>query len=86
MDGGRGWVVDGNRKDSRATAPSKDKPVPCGYLLSAEFFSFFFQLDPTKAWIGLRAPNACIHVYIIMHVHNGIKAKEPVVRSGLVLS
>lgn len=42
-EGEGGWADD-NRRDSRATAPSKDKPAPCGYLLSPELF-FFFSLS-----------------------------------------
>lgn len=40
-DGQGGGGLDNKRKDSRATAPSKDNTVPCGYLLSPEFFPFF---------------------------------------------
>lgn len=46
MGGGRGEEGD-KRRDSRATAPSKDNTVPCGYQLSPEFFSFFL-VGPDK--------------------------------------
>lgn len=43
-----GWGKgDDKRRDSRATAPSKDNTVPCGYLLSPEFLFFFLLSSQT---------------------------------------
>ncbi len=66
--------MDDKRRDSRATAPSKDNTVPCGYLLSPEFFFLLCSWTWQKLASDF-VPNASIRVYLIIHVHDSIKTK-----------